>query len=72
MLDGILSGKTRILDLSYAINERLVPWPGDTRWFEAETNASFEKEGYFTRSFWGCSSITARTSMHLFISLPEK
>jgi kynurenine formamidase len=40
------------LDLSYAISEKLVPWPGDKRWFEAQVNASVEKEGYFTRSFW--------------------
>ncbi|MGA2095018.1 MAG: cyclase family protein [Candidatus Acidiferrum sp.] len=52
MLEGILSGKTRVLDLAYAINDRLVPWPGDKRWFEAETNASVEKDGFFTRSFW--------------------
>jgi kynurenine formamidase len=52
MVDGILSGKTRVLDLAYAINDRLVPWPGDERWFEAKTNASVEKDGYFTRSFW--------------------
>lgn len=52
MLDGILSGKTRVLDLAYAINDRLVPWPGDTRWFEVKTNASVERDGYFTRSFW--------------------
>jgi kynurenine formamidase len=52
MLDGIFSGKTRVLDLAYAINDRLVPWPGDERWFEAENNASLEKDGYFTRSFW--------------------
>ena len=52
MLDGILSGKTRVLDLAYAINDRLVPWPGDKRWFEAKVNASVEKDGYFTRSFW--------------------
>jgi kynurenine formamidase len=52
MLDGILSGKTRVLDLAYAINDRLVPWPGDKRWFEANVNASVEKDGYFTRSFW--------------------
>ena len=52
MLAGILSGKTRVLDLAYAINDRLVPWPGDERWFEAKTNASVEKDGYFTRSFW--------------------
>jgi hypothetical protein len=29
MLEGIPSGKTRVLDLSYAINDKLVPWPGD-------------------------------------------
>jgi kynurenine formamidase len=41
-----------VLDLSYAINDRLVPWPGDLRWFEAQANATVEKDGYFTRSFW--------------------
>jgi len=52
MLSEIFSGKTRVLDLSYAINEKLVPWPGDEKWFEAKVNASIEKNGYFTRSFW--------------------
>jgi len=52
MLDEIFSGKTRVLDLSYAINDKLVPWPGDEKWFEAKVNASIEKSGYFTRSFW--------------------
>jgi kynurenine formamidase len=52
MLEGILSGKTRVLDLAYAINDKLVPWPGDERWFEAKDNANVEKDGYFTRSFW--------------------
>jgi kynurenine formamidase len=52
MLEGIHSGKTRVLDLSYAINEKLVPWPGDEKWFEAKVNATVEKNGYFTRSFW--------------------
>ncbi|HKW33604.1 MAG TPA: cyclase family protein [Candidatus Acidoferrum sp.] len=52
MLDEILSGKTRVLDLSYAINDKLVPWPGDEKWFEARVNATVEKNGYFTRSFW--------------------
>ncbi|HEY2460355.1 MAG TPA: cyclase family protein [Candidatus Acidoferrum sp.] len=52
MLAGILSGTTRVLDLSYAINDRLVPWPGDGRWFEATVNATTEENGYFTRSFW--------------------
>ena len=52
MLDGVPSGKTRVLDLSYAINGKLVPWPGDEKFFEAKVNASVEKNGYFTRSFW--------------------
>jgi kynurenine formamidase len=52
LLANISSGKTRVVDLSYAINDKLVPWPGDTRWFEAQVNASVEKNGYFTRSFW--------------------
>ena len=51
-LEGIPTGKTRVLDLSYAINDKLVPWPGDEKWFEAKTNATIEKNGYFTRSFW--------------------
>ena len=52
MLDEISSGRTRVVDLSYAINDKLVPWPGDEKWFEAKINASVEKNGYFTRSFW--------------------
>src|SRR4029077_13504916 len=52
LLSEIASGKTRVLDLSYAINDKLVPWPGDKRWFEAQVNATVEKNGYFTRSFW--------------------
>src|SRR5260370_22222548 len=52
LLSDIATGKTRIVDLSYAINDRLVPWPGDARWFEAQVNATVEKNGYFSRSFW--------------------
>ena len=52
MLDEIFSGKTRVLDLSYSINDKLPPWPGDEKWFEAKVNASVERNGYFTRSFW--------------------
>src|SRR2546421_7262994 len=52
MLEGVPSGKTRVLDLSYAINDKLVPWPGDEKFFETRVNASIEKNGYFTRSFW--------------------
>jgi kynurenine formamidase len=51
-LEGIPSGKTRVLDLSYAISDKLVPWPGDEKFFEAKVNATVEKNGYFTRSFW--------------------
>src|SRR2546429_492152 len=52
MLEGIPSGKTRVLDLSYAISDKLVAWPGDQKFFEAKVNASIEMNGYFTRSFW--------------------
>jgi kynurenine formamidase len=52
MLESIPSGKTRVLDLSYAINDKLVSWPGDEKFFEAKVNATIEKNGYFTRSFW--------------------
>src|ERR1700722_14730929 len=52
LLANISSGKTRVLDLSYAINDKLVPWPGDEKYFEAKINATVEKNGYFTRSFW--------------------
>jgi kynurenine formamidase len=51
-LDEIASGKTRVIDLSYAISDKMVPWPGDAKAFEAKVNATVEKEGYFTRSFW--------------------
>ena len=52
LLSNIVTGKTRVLDLSHTINDTGVPWPGDTRWFEAKVNATVEKDGYFTRSFW--------------------
>lgn len=52
LLANISTGKTRVLDLSYAINDKLVPWPGDAKVFEATVNATVEKNGYFTRSFW--------------------
>jgi kynurenine formamidase len=52
LFSGIASGKTRVLDLSYAINDKLVAWPGDEKVFEAKVNATVEKNGYFTRSFW--------------------
>ena len=51
-IEEIASGKTRVIDLSYAISDKMVPWPGDAKAFEAKTNATVEKNGYFTRSFW--------------------
>src|SRR6266849_7482548 len=52
VLEGVPSGKTRVIDLSYAISDKLVPWPVDEKWFEAKVNATVEKNGYVTRSFW--------------------
>src|SRR5216683_2930003 len=51
-IQEIASGKTRVIDLSYALSDKLVPWPGDAKAFEAKVNATVEKNGYFTRSFW--------------------
>src|SRR5215813_7306575 len=51
-LDDVASGRARVIDLSYAISDKMVPWPGDAKGFEARTNATVEKDGYFTRSFW--------------------
>src|SRR6201982_1183213 len=50
--EEIASGKTRVIDLSYALSDKLVAWPGDAKAFEAKVNATVEKNGYFTRSFW--------------------
>ncbi len=47
-----LSRRARIVDLSYAIHGKLPRWPGDKRVFEAKSNATVKKDGYFTRSFW--------------------
>jgi kynurenine formamidase len=52
LLSNISSGKTQVIDLTYAINDKLVPWPGDKRFFEAKDNATVAKDGVFTRSFW--------------------
>jgi kynurenine formamidase len=48
----IAQGGVRVIDLSYAINDHLPPWPGDKKTFEAFPNATIERDGYFTRSFW--------------------
>jgi kynurenine formamidase len=51
-LQGIATGKTRVVDMTYAINGKLPAWPGDDKTFEAQTVATPEKDGYFARSFW--------------------
>jgi kynurenine formamidase len=51
-LRGVTTGKTHVVDLTYAINNKLPAWPGDGHVFEAKVNATPEKDGYFTRSFW--------------------
>jgi kynurenine formamidase len=51
-LEGIPSGKTSVVDMTYALHDKLPAWPGDERTFEAKVNATVEKNGYFTRSFW--------------------
>lgn len=43
---------SRIIDLSYALSDKLPAWPGDARTFEARVNARHEEQGYFSRSFW--------------------
>ncbi|HKV28489.1 MAG TPA: cyclase family protein [Candidatus Acidoferrales bacterium] len=48
-LTGISSGRTRVVDMTYALNDHTPAWPGDAHPFEAVTNASPAKEGYFTR-----------------------
>jgi kynurenine formamidase len=50
-LSGIPDGKTQIVDMTYAVNDKLPAWPGDDHPFEATVNATPEKNGYFTRSF---------------------
>lgn len=49
--EAVARGQGRILDLSYAISDKLPAWPGDTRTFEARVNARAEEAGYFSRSF---------------------
>jgi kynurenine formamidase len=51
-LARISSGQARVVDMTYAISDKLPKWPGDERAFEAKVDATFEKDGYFTRSFW--------------------
>jgi len=51
LLAGIPSGHTRVIDMTYLINDHSPSWPGDTQPFTAVVNATPAKEGYFTRKF---------------------
>jgi len=51
-LATIAGGQTRVVDMTYAISDKLPTWPGDEHAFEAKTVATPEKDGYFARSFW--------------------
>src|SRR5580693_3605515 len=51
-LRGVSDGSTRVVDMTYAINDKLPAWPGDEHSFEAKVMATPEKDGYFARSFW--------------------
>jgi len=42
---------TRIIDIGHALGPDNPAWPGDDKPFEAIQNATFEKDGYFTRKF---------------------
>ncbi|HEV2314835.1 MAG TPA: cyclase family protein [Candidatus Acidoferrales bacterium] len=50
-LMGISSGRTHVVDMTYALNDHSPAWPGDVHPFEAVVNATPAKEGYFTRKF---------------------
>jgi len=51
LLAGITSGRTHVVDLSYALSDKLPAWPGSGRAFDATVEATYEKNGYFARSF---------------------
>jgi len=51
LLARIPSGRTRVIDMTYLINDHSPAWPGDTQPFTVVLNATPAKEGYFTRKF---------------------
>jgi kynurenine formamidase len=51
-LRGIPGGKTLVVDMTHAINDKEPAWPGDeNKPFEATILATPEKDGYLTRRF---------------------
>src|SRR5580700_8724335 len=51
-IEGVSDGRNVVVDMTYPINGKFPARPGDERAFEAKANATVEKDGYFTRSFW--------------------
>lgn len=51
-LDAISWERVRLVDMTYAIDDKLPKWPGDNRGFEATSVGTPQKDGYFSRSFW--------------------
>jgi kynurenine formamidase len=51
-LAKVSSGQARVIDMTYAISDKLPTWPGDEHAFEATVVATPEKDGYFARSVW--------------------
>ena len=44
-------GRMRVVDIGHALGPDNPAWPGDDKPFEATVNATFQKDGYFTRKF---------------------
>src|SRR6202021_1317095 len=51
-IEGVSEGGNLVGDMTYPVSEKFPAWPGDDHVFEAKANATVEKDGYFTRSFW--------------------
>lgn len=51
LLAGIPSGHTRVIDMTYVINDHSPSWPGDDHPFTVTITDTPAKEGYLTRKF---------------------
>jgi len=51
-IEGVSDGRNLVVDMTYPVSDKFPAWPGDDHVFEAKANATVEKDGYFTRSFW--------------------
>ena len=51
-IEGVSDRRNLVVDMTYPVSAKFPAWPGDDHVFEAKANATVEKDGYFTRSFW--------------------